>query len=71
MRNMWKNTDSKVLMEQKREYNNSFDLVKFWCSYIVISIHCGLRNDIIPNRESRTIYGSTHLLCNIGLSVGM
>ena len=44
MRNMWKNTDSKVLMEQKREYNNSFDLVKFWCSYIVISIHCGLRN---------------------------
>lgn len=45
---MWKNTDSKVLMEQKREYNNSFDLVKFWCSYIVISIHCGLRNDITP-----------------------
>ena len=33
-------------MEQKREYNNSFDLVKFWCSYIVISIHCGLSNDI-------------------------
>lgn len=42
------NTDSKVLMEQKREYNNSFDLVKFWCSYIVISIHCGLRNGITP-----------------------
>lgn len=48
MRNMWKNTDSKVLMEQKREYNNSFDLVKFWCSYIVISIHSGLRNGITP-----------------------
>lgn len=48
MRNMWKNTDSKVLMEQKCEYNNSFDLVKFWCSYIVISIHCGLKNGITP-----------------------
>lgn len=50
---MWKNTDSKVLMEQKREYNNSFDLVKFWCSYIVISIHCGLRNDIPPHLPNR------------------
>lgn len=35
-------------MIQKQEYNNSFDLVKFLCSYIVISIHCGLINGITP-----------------------